>query len=128
MKYDINIHLPAQVEGLMNSFQKADVAALERSFNNIKNLIKDEKFHNDIKDYQEKRMKKIDELSKKAFDAAKTINDVKSFSELYVDIEEIKNDLIGSIELVEQDYWDHIKEYITLYLNKEENSNPDGEE
>jgi len=128
MKYDISMHLPSQIEGLMNAFQKADVPFLERSFNNIKNLIKDEKFQSDIKDYQDRRMKKIEELSKKALDAAKTINEAKSFSELYIDIEEIKNDLVSSIESVEQEYWDHIKEYITLYLNKEENNDPDGEE
>ena len=121
MKYDVSMHLPAQIEGMMNSFQKADIASLERSLSNIINLIKDEKFHRDIKDYQKKRMEKIEELSKKALDATKTIKESKSFSELYVDIDEIKNDLVSSIEVVELDYWDHIKEYITLYINKEEN-------
>ena len=119
MKYDISTHLPSQIEGIMIAFQKADIPLLERSLNNIKNLVKDDKFHKDIKDYQDKRVNKIEELTNKAFDAAKTINDAKSFSELYIDIEEIKNDLITAIETIEQDYWDHIKEYITLYINEE---------
>jgi len=127
MKYDVSTHLPSQIEGLMIAFQKADIPLLERSLNNIKNLVKDDKFHKDIKDYQDKRMKKIEELSSKAFEAAKTINDAKNFSELYIDVEEIKNDLITSIETIEQDYWDHIKEYITLYINEETKEDEDEE-
>jgi len=117
MKYDLNIHLPAQLEGLMLSFQKADIPTLERSLSNIKNLIKDQKFQSDIKEYEKKRVEEIDRLTKKAYDAVKTIDNAKDFGELYVDIEEIKNDLIASVDLIEQEYWNHIKEYITLYID-----------
>ena len=125
MKYDVSMHLPSQVEGLMLAFQKADVPFLERCLNNIVNLVKDDKFQKDIKEYQERRMKKIEELTSKALDAARTVKDAKSFSELYVDVEEIKNDLVSSIDLVEQDYWDHIKEYVTLYLHEETKADND---
>jgi len=103
MKYDVSMHIPTQVEGLMIAFQKADVPGLERSLENIKNLIKDNKFHNDIKEYEMQRIKKIEGLGKKALEAAKTISEAKSFSELYVDVEELKNDFMSSLELVEKD-------------------------
>lgn len=120
MKYDVGGHLPSQVELLMVCFQKADIPGLERALSNIRNLVKDKRFQKALSDYDKQKLAKINEINDKVFDAAKTIMDAKSFSELYVDVEELKNDLIKSLESVELDYWDHVKDYITLYLNKED--------
>jgi len=84
-------------------------------------LIKDTKFKNDLDDYDKMRKDQLAKLSYKAIESIKTlIENHKNFNELYIDIEEIKNDLLVAMESVEKDYWKHIKEYVTLYLNKPE--------
>lgn len=119
MKYDTTVHLPSQIDALINNFQKADIPGMERSLDNIKIIIKDKKFREALNDYQLKKLNKIDELQKKAVIAVKTIKDSKSFSELFIDIDEIKNDFIQAIEGLERDYWNNIKEFITLYVHEE---------
>lgn len=122
MKYDISMHIPTQVEALLVAYQKnpVDIMGMERALDNIKNLVKDSKFHKDIGDYQKKRLEGLEQLAKKAFDAAKTIQKAKNFNELYIDVQEIGKDLTMAMDSIEKDYWNHIKDYITLYLNKSE--------
>ena len=120
MKYDIGMHIPTQVEGLMIAFQKADVLAMERSLDNLKNLVKDKKFLKDLNDYQKKKIEQINQLTVKALDAAKTIVGAKSFNEIYIDVQEMGKDLTMAMDIIEKDYWNHIKDYITLYLNEEQ--------
>jgi hypothetical protein len=125
MKYDTTVHLPSQIDALIGSFQKADIPGMERSLDNIKTIIKDKKFRGVLNDYQLNKLDKIDELQKKAALAIKTINTSKSFSDLYIDIDEIKNDFIQSMEGLERDYWNNVKEFITLYIHEEPKEEPD---
>jgi DNA repair ATPase RecN len=122
MKYDIGMHIPTQVEALLIAYQKnpVDLAGMERALENIKNLVKDSKFHKDLNDYSKKRLDQLNQMSKKAFDAAKTIASAKDFNEIYIDVQEIGKDLSLAVDNVEKDFWNHIKDYITLYLNKSE--------
>jgi hypothetical protein len=119
MKYDIGMHIPTQVEALMVAFSKADVPAMERSLDNLKNLVKDKKFLKDLDDYNKKRFSQLDALNKKADDAVKTILSTKKFNELYVDVQEMAKDLTLAMDDIVKDYWNHIKDYITLYLYEE---------
>jgi hypothetical protein len=121
MKYDVGMHIPTQVEALMIAYQKTpvDVPAMERALDNLKNLIKDKKFTKDLDDYSKKRLNQITELTGKALDAAKTIAGAKSFNEIYIDVQEIGKDLTMAMDSIEKDYWNHIKDYITLYLHEE---------
>jgi hypothetical protein len=119
MKYDVSNHIPTQIELMLVSFQKADVAGLERALDNMRNIVKDKRFHAALDDYNKERIDKINALNTKALDAAKTIVSAKNFSELYIDVEEIKNDLVSTLDGIEKDYWNHVKDYITLYINQE---------
>lgn len=119
MKYDVSGHLPSQIDGLIQGFQKADIPLMERSLDNIRNLVKDSKLKDALDGYKNARLDKVAELEKKALDAAKTIRESKTFSDLYIDLEEIKNDLLAALEQMEREYWNTVKELITSYVNEE---------
>lgn len=130
MKYDVSMHIPKEVDGLLEAYRKPDVALMQRCLKNIRNLIKDKKFQSDLDDYAKKRLEQITNLTKKADDAVKMIITTKNFNELYIDVQEMGKDLTLAMDSIEQDYWDHVKDYITLYLHEEqkvEDDEGDGE-
>ena len=128
MRYDVSMHIPSQIEALIQSFQKADIPGMERSLDNIKTLVKDKKFKQILSDYETNKKTKIDEILFKSLQAAKTIAEAKTFSDLYIDVEEIKNDCMAALEALEREYWNDIKDYVTLYFHEEPKTEDDEKE
>ena len=121
MKYDVSNHVPTQVELLMLAYQKTpvDVAGMDRALDNIKNLVKDKVFRDKLKAYDKERVELIEKQNQKAVDRTKKLDGFKFFTEWWVNAEAIREEYVGGLELIERNYWNHIKEYITLYLNRE---------
>jgi len=121
MKYDVSNHVPTQVELLMLAYQKTpvDVAGMDRALDNIKNLVKDKVFRDKLKAYDKERVELIEKQNQKAVDRTKKLDVFKFFTEWWVNAEAIREEYVGGLELIERNYWNHIKEYITLYLNRE---------
>lgn len=128
MRYDVHGHLPTQVELLMVSYQKADVPGMQRSLDNILAIVDNKKFHSVIDKTMQEKLCKAEEMKKKAEEAVKTLLQAKNFSEIYIDLEEIKKDFIAALEMLEKDYWHDVIEMITSYVettSSEEQNNED---
>jgi hypothetical protein len=120
MKYDVSGHMPSQVEALINSYQRADVPGMERAIDNINNLIKDKKFKDNLKKYDIERHEKITEITKKALEGLREILKEEDTSTIFIDVDEIRKDMFNLLEETEKGYWNAVKEYITLYINQED--------
>ena len=121
MSYDINIHLPQQIENFLNiiASPKPDVNQLERIKQNIINLIDDSDFQVDMNSFEKTRQSKTKELINKAIESVKTIASSKNTEELFIDIDEIRNDVTNALNVVESDYWTNIESYMIKYLNSQ---------
>jgi hypothetical protein len=122
MRYDVSLHVPQQIEALLNGFQKADIPGMERALDNIKTLVKDKKAKQALEDYLKEKKMNIDKIQQKSKEATKTILqaiEAKDFSDIYIDFNEIAKDFGEALEMLERDYWNHIKDYVTLYFYEE---------
>ena len=121
MKYDIKAHLPQQLENLLNAFAQGDADLMARIKKNIEDLIPDATFQKDIRDYDTNRQKKLDELMKKALDGVKTAAQADKLDEIYIDFEEIKNDLNLALAGIEGEYWNNIRAYVVGWVSQMDN-------
>ena len=123
MKYEIMAHLPQQLENLYNAFAQGDAALLDRVLDNIKDIVKDEAFQADLKDYDKERKEQFEKIQKKALESIKTLTEAKDINEVYIDLKEIQDDFTTALNSMEGEYWDKTKEYISKWadqLNVEE--------
>ena len=118
MKYELMAHLPQQLENLYNAFAQGDAELLDRVLNNIKDIVKDETFQKDLKDYDKERNEQFEKLQKKALDGIKALTDAKNINDVYIDINEIQKDFTGALNSMEGEYWDKVKEYISEWANQ----------
>lgn len=112
MEYDIKNHLGQQIENFLNAFAGADVAAMER----IKRTIMDI-YHNtddgsiviSIKEWDKRKQDEIQKLWDKASESLRTIATTKKKEELFIDVDEMKNDIVRSLNELESDYWESVR-------------------
>ena len=116
--YDIKIHLPQQMENFFQSFATGDLDALNRSFGNICSIIKDPGFQKDVKEYDSNKQKQSKMLLDKAREAVKTAVETKNMEELYIDLDEIKNDLNMALSNLEGEYWEVMRKYVAGWITK----------
>ena len=112
MEYDIETHVAQQIENFLNGYNAADIGTMERSKSNFKAIMKEAKKDKVIDSFNTWDKKKLDEMEriwKKATEAIKLITVTKKGEELFVDVEEIKQDLANSFNLLEGEYWDSIR-------------------
>lgn len=124
MEYDINIHLPSQVENFMNAFAQGDSVSLERVKKNIMVLIPDGSFHKDMGDYEQDRKHRIETKMDKAIghikDKASSIEGEQAIIAIQTTLKQLENDL----NMVEGDYWATVNEYMIGWLNQSNTHEP----
>lgn len=121
MEYDIKEHLGQQVEYFLNGFTGGDVGVMERAKNTILDIYKnmdDNSIVLSISDWDKKKQLEINKLWDKALEGIKTIAESKDKEELFVDIEEIRNDVIQALNQLEVDYWDSIRKLLLKNVSK----------
>lgn len=111
-------HLPQQLENFYNAFAQGDPELLDRVLSNIKNVVKDDTFQKDLKDYDRERNEQFEKLQKKALDGIKALADAKNINDVYIDIGEIQKDFTSTLNSMEGEYWDKVKEYISEWANQ----------
>jgi glutamine synthetase adenylyltransferase len=123
MKYDTTVHIPSQVDSLLLSFQKADIPAMERALDNIRNLAiteKNKNFKKALDEYKAKKQQSTKRIEEEALAGAKAIlQQSKTLNEIFVIIENIKNNVVIALEELERDYWNNIKEITLLHIHEE---------
>ena len=112
MEYNTEIHMPQQIENLLQAYASGDVEALTRIKDNLMDIINDNTFKNDLKAFESDKAKSIDNIKKKALDAIKTLSEAKNIDSVFIDYEEIKADLIKALNETEQEYWESLKDYV----------------
>lgn len=116
MEYDIKVHLPQQIENLLQAYASGDIETLTRVKDNLLDIIEEKTFQKDLKALDEEKIKHIDTIKKKAMDAVKLLSEVKTLDEIFVDVEEIRNDLVLGLNNAETEYWEGLKDYIIGYM------------
>jgi len=112
MEYDIKAHLGQQIENFLNAFANADVQAMERTKQNIVDIFSksdNELVISSITDWDKKRQDEVQKVWTKASGALKTIAETKKNEQLFIDVDEIKNDVVGALNELEGDYWSSIR-------------------
>jgi len=114
MNYDIKEHLGMQIEQFLNAYNTGNIELLERSLDNIKDILEASEVNiisENVSKWDEDKKKQIDKIFNKSKNAIKTIleSDDPNF---FVDIEEIKTDVVNSISMVENDYWESVRKMV----------------
>lgn len=112
MSYDVEGHVAQQIENFLNGYDAADIGMMERSKSSFKAIMetaKKNKVTDNMDSWDKKKLEEIDKIWKKATEALKLITTTKKGEELFVDIEEIKQDLASAFNVLEGEYWDSIR-------------------
>lgn len=110
--YDITIHLGSQIENFLNSYDQADVETMVRVTDNFKDICKNAGLPQLVKQLDEWETYRKGEISKtwkKARQSLETLLTAKNGEELFIDMEEIKNDVVTGLNKLEKEYWDSIR-------------------
>lgn len=121
MEYDVKEHLGQQVEFFLNGFTGGDVGVMTRAKNTILDIYKnvdDNSIVLSVEDWDRKKQAEIDKLWKKALDAIKTLAESKDKEDIFIDIEEIRNDVLQALNQLEVDYWDSIRKLLLKNVSK----------
>ena len=118
MEYDTKVHIAQQVENFMNSFAAGDINALNRTLSNLEELIKDNGFKEKINAANDTKTKEVKDILTKAKDGIKEITSSDDTDTLFIDIDEIRNDLNKVLGELETDYWTSIRKYVLEALNE----------
>ena len=124
MEYDINIHLPSQVENFMNAFAQGDSVGLERVKKNIMVLIPDDSFHKDMGDYEQDRKHRIETKMDKAIGHIKDKASSVKGEQAIIDIQMVLKQLENDLNMVEGVYWATVNEYMISWLNQSNTHEP----
>lgn len=111
-EYDIKDHLPQQMEIFLNGLSSGNIEILETVKDNIMDIyrnINEDKIIMSIETWDKKKQDKIQEIWNKALESVKTIAETKNKEELFIDIDEIKNDVLASLNSLERNYWNSIR-------------------
>ena len=119
MSYDIGIHLPVQVEQLLEAIAKSDMRGINISLNNIKEIITDETFHKGLNEYQKEFENFTQEVEKNVINAVKNPSEIKTMD----DILNIVNQGIKDSGSAYGEYIDKIKTYILEWIKKYPDTN-----
>lgn len=121
MEYDISVHIGQQIENFLNGYAAGDVGIMERTKSNMKELL-DKSGLKQIVETLDKwdieKPKELEKIIKKAKDALKVIAE-NNDSDLFIDLEEIKQDTINAINELEGKYWNRVRELILESVNEE---------
>lgn len=121
MEYDIKNHLAQQIENFLNAFAGADVQAMERIKRNILDIYKNSdslEVVTNINGWDKKKQENITKLYQKAQESIKTLLETKNSEELFIDLDEIRNDLVNSFNELESDYWEGMRSLFLKTLEK----------
>ena len=111
MGYDIDMHIPGQVDFFLQSFNNKNLDGIGQSLDTLMELVKDNGFKNDIKNYEinlELKKKKIQE------ETIKKIHSIKTLDEAIIILHNYEEDYNN----IYNDYWKIIKSYIIGYFKK----------
>ena len=129
--YDTRMHLMSQVELFLNFYSSGDVAGLVRSrdvildiFCKEGDLVLKKNVESWDKDKEAEKIQLFKQSIKKIYDKAdeayRTISSAESGEELFVDVQEIQQDLVSSLGLLERDYWESVRSSILDSVKKDE--------
>lgn len=121
MEYDISVHIGQQIENFLNGYAAGDVGIMERTKSNMKELL-DKSGLKQIVETLDKwdieKPKELEKIIKKAKDALKAVTE-NNDNDLFIDLEEIKQDTINAINELEGKYWNRVRELILESVNEE---------
>jgi len=112
MNYDVKVHLGQQVENFLNGYAAGDKAILQRSITNISSIFEetgDASFKTAMEKMDKTRKDELQKIWNKAKDAMKLLADTKEGDAIFIDVEEIKQDVVDSLAKLETNYWDSIR-------------------
>lgn len=114
----MNEQIETYRDALLAAYIEGDIQLFERIVSVLKDVINDEKFHNDLKEYENEREKKLKELFRDADERARIAVESQKSPELWNTLGEIQTSLSDAILKLENEYYDTIKTYIVEYIRR----------
>lgn len=114
-KYDLRMHLGQQLEFFLNGYTSGNLDVLERAKRTIMDLYKnmdDDDVIGAIEAWDKEKQSEITKLWDKARESIKTIATTKKGEELFIDIDEIKKDVLVALNELEVEYLDSIRDLL----------------
>jgi len=113
MVYDTDVHIPGQVDFFLMSFDNKNLDGINTSLDALIELVKDDGFQVDVKNYQNDYDTKIKSIEDAAVDR---LNGVKKLEDAFRICEETKVEF----NMLYSDYLKIIRSYIIGYFKKVE--------
>jgi hypothetical protein len=121
MVYDVKNHFGQQVENFLNGFAAGDIGIMVRSLDNFKSLAESSDMKTVLSTLEkwdnEKNVGAIKNIHKKAMDAVKVISSSDNIDNIFIDIEEIKEDAENAFKELNGFYWEKVRSLMLKTVN-----------
>lgn len=118
--YDVLVHMGQQMEAFLYFFSQGDIPGIYRCRDNIIDLYVaggDVELKKNIDSWDEEKEKEkiklfkkaTEQLISKASSALETMSSVEDGESLFIDMDEIKQDIADSLNMLEKDYLDSVR-------------------
>ena len=118
--YDMNVHIPQQMENYLQAYAGADIPTLVRSLENIKDVVGNPEFQKDLYQYEKQKKKTIDDKLNNTVKKVKEAVEGKNVEDTLFTISSILEGLNTELDMVEQQYWEHIRGYLLNWFRNHE--------
>lgn len=112
MSYDMSVHIPTQMEFLLNALVKGDERVIDITIGNIKNILNDDNFTKDLDDYKTKFDKTLAGIEKNALERVKNGSDIKTLDDIVYLLNQVETQRITAYN----DFINNVKTFIILYM------------
>ena len=115
--YDVRVHVPQRIETLLEAYNNADIELFESTVRDIKEMVTDQDFSNDIADYEKERDNQINESKRVCRENIRAIDQSADRDDQFFDQKTlVEEKLVANIEEAMSDYMLQTKTYIISYI------------
>lgn len=119
--YNLNIHIPQQIENMLSAVDSGNYPQFCNAIDNLKEMIKEDGFKNDIDDYIKKKDERIDKENGVAMGIWKQmVNGKDDFNAVWMTINDSETKRAEKVQTILAEHMGVVKTYILAYLSNVE--------
>ena len=117
--YTVENHIPQQLEVLLNA---TDGPVFEHAYTNIRYIVKDKKFQDDLDGYEQDFEQQTQTIEKNTLESVKKAVQGKNLEDMLNTIDECLNAAQADVNRITNEFYDTVKKYILLWWQKKTNA------
>jgi len=114
--YDIRVHVPERLEVVFKAVDESDIDLFFNGIEDLKNLINDQGFTDDIQEYDNQRKQRIEQAKQNCIESIRKALEAKKIDDIFLSIAEAETLLEAELNDAHIDFMDTIKTYIISYI------------